>query len=122
MAGISHSNVYGTLRRVWALQHQAPEPKPMISTADLSQLSAQAGRHTFVFTVRRVGQGWLVQDSQGAILGRSANRDDAIQCARRSSVLMSETGVRVIVMLEIICANSTPSSLPSHCRAPGPSA
>jgi|SRR6185312_10707284 len=72
----------------------------MMSTADLSELSARAGRLTFIFTIRRVGHAWLVQDSQGAILGHSTERDEAIQCARRASILMSETGVRVIVMLE----------------------
>lgn len=33
------------------------------------------------------------------MLGLSPVKDAALQCARRAAVLMSETGVRVIVML-----------------------
>jgi len=72
----------------------------MIPNTDPPVPSVRAKRLTFVFTIRRDGQEWLVQDSHGAKLGRSSDRDEAIQTARRASVLMSETGVRVIVMLE----------------------
>jgi hypothetical protein len=72
----------------------------MQASASPSVPSARARKLTFVFTVRRDGQAWLVQDSYGAVLGRLPERDDAMQTARRASVLMSETGVRVIVMLE----------------------
>ena len=71
-----------------------------MSATDLSEISVRARRLTFVFTIRRDAQGWLVQDSQGAMLARSPERDEAVQAARRASILMSETGVRVIVMLE----------------------
>jgi len=57
-------------------------------------------RLTFVFTVRRQDASWLVQDSYGAILASAPRKDAAIQSARRAAILMSETGVRVIVMLE----------------------
>lgn len=72
----------------------------MIPAAALSELSIESRRLTFVFTIRRDGKAWLVQDSQGALLAVSPSRDVAIQSARRAAVLMSETGVKVIVMLE----------------------
>jgi len=72
----------------------------MISATLLSEISFRGRRLTFVFTVRRDGRVWQVQDSQGALLGLSPVKDVAIQCARRNAILMSETGVRVIVMLE----------------------
>ena len=96
----------------------------MMSTAELSELSTRTGRLTFVFTVRRVDHAWVVEDSQGTMLARSANRDEAIQCARRASILMSETGVRVIVMLEnflrefdtLFTAEPLPRSAPRASR------
>jgi hypothetical protein len=72
----------------------------MLSATGLPEMSVQGRRLTFVFTVRRDARAWLVQDSHGAMLARTSDRDDAIQTARRASILMSETGVRVIVMLE----------------------
>ena len=72
----------------------------MIALAPLSEISFQGRRLTFIFTIRRDGRAWFVQDSHGALLGVSPLRDVAVQCARRAAILMSETGVRVIAMLE----------------------
>ena len=67
---------------------------------ELNELIFRGRRLTFVFTVRRQDGIWLVQDSYGARLAGSPIKDAAIQSARRAAILMSETGVRVIVMLE----------------------
>ncbi len=72
----------------------------MIPALTMRDGTFRGRRLTFVFTVRREGRAWLVQDSHGAMLGLSPVKDGAIQCARRAAILMSETGVRVIVMLE----------------------
>jgi hypothetical protein len=72
----------------------------MIPAGTMRDVSFRGRRLTFVFTVRREGRAWLVQDSHGAMLGLSPIKDAALQCARRAAILMSETGVRVIVMLE----------------------
>ena len=72
----------------------------MIPAVTMRDVFFRGRRLTFVFTVRREGRAWLVQDSHGAMLGLSPIKDAALQCARRAAILMSETGVRVIVMLE----------------------
>ena len=72
----------------------------MVPATAPPEISFRGRRLTFVFTVRREGRDWLVQDSHGAMLGLSSAKDVAVQCARRAAILMSETGVRVIVMLE----------------------
>lgn len=75
-------------------------PAAALSAVMLAEIAVRARRLTFVFTVRREGKAWLVQDSHGAMLGLSPLKDIAMQSARRAAILMSETGVRVIVMLE----------------------
>ena len=72
----------------------------MMTPAHLAEISLRSRRLTFVFTVRCEGRAWLVQDSQGAMIGLSPVKDVAMQSARRAAILMSETGVRVIVLLE----------------------
>ena len=75
-------------------------PAAGLSAANLAEIAVRARRLTFIFTVRREGKAWLVQDSHGAMLALSPFKDAAVQSARRAAILMSETGVRVIVMLE----------------------
>jgi hypothetical protein len=80
----------------------------MLSSTDLPEISYKGRRLTFVFTVRRDGKAWLAQDSHGATLGRLLSKDATIQSARRAAILMSETGVRVIVMLEDLLGEFDP--------------
>lgn len=66
-------------------------------------LSRDPGRLlTFAFTIRwdHDLRAFLVQDSYGALLGVSPDRGAAMQCARREAALASQTGVRVIVLLQ----------------------
>ena len=75
-------------------------PAAGLSAANLAEIAVRARRLTFIFTVRREAKAWLVQDSHGAMLALSPLKDVAVQSARRAAILMSETGARVIVMLE----------------------
>jgi hypothetical protein len=57
---------------------------------------------TFAYTVRwdETRCAWRVQDSHGAILGVSPDREDAVQCARRRAMIAAISGNRIIVMLQ----------------------
>ena len=70
----------------------------MIPAVTMRDVFFRGRRLTFVFTVRREGRAWLVRISHCAMLGLSPIKDAALQCARRAAILMSESGVRVIVM------------------------